>query len=318
MLTLAALTVMATMSIEGDANASIRPIQVAPQVAQTGEPVRLEDIEVTGRPLDQLINGFIDEVAAPARRRGLARWDDRVCIGAANLQRDVAQYIVDRVSTVAEDVGLDVGGPGCSPNVLIVAAADADAMTEGLLTDNRRAFRVGGSGMDRGATAFQAFRASDAPVRWWTVSAPIDTNTGQIATRIPGECRNDCTSPMDMVPTISVLGSRLTTQVVDHILRTVVVLDVDQVADVSAQQLADYVAMIVLAQIDPEADTSGYASVLNVFDAPETAKGLTQWDVAYLEGLYDARRTLRSPQGANREIASSIHRAHARLNDAEE
>ena len=76
--------------------------------------------------------------------------------------------------------------------------------------------------------------------------------------------------------------------------------------------------MVVFAQINPDADTSAYASVLNVFDAPETAEGLTQWDLAYLEGLYQAQRTLRSTRAANREIASSIHRANVRLNEVEQ
>lgn len=288
------------------------------QGAQADDPVRLEDVEVTGRPLNSLILNFIDQVAAPARNRGLARWEGTVCVGAANLRNDVAQYLVDRVSTVAEDLGLEVGRPGCGANVLIVAAADADALTQSLTDQRRRAFRMGGSGMDRGASAFEAFRESDAPVRWWSVSAPVDADTGAIATRIPGHCSNACTSVTDMVPVVSVRGSRLTTEIVDRILRTVVVLDVDQLSNVSAQQLADYIAMVVLAQVDPEADTSAYASVLNVFQAPETADGLTQWDIAYLDGLYDAQRTLRSTRAANHEIASSIERAHQRLNAAEE
>ena len=318
MLTLAALAVMATLSLEADANASIRPVQVAPQVAQTGEPVRLEDIEVTGRPLDTMILNFVDEVAAPARNRGLARWDNRVCVGVANLRNDVGQYIVDRVQTVAQDLGLETGRPGCQPNVMIVAAADADAATEAL-TQRRQRFMMGGSGMDRGETALEEFQTSDEPVRWWTVSMPVDSDTGLRAVRLPGDCRLECDKPITYAPIVSTrFASRLTTQIVNEIIQTVVVVDVDQVANVSTQQLADYVSMVVFAQIDPEADTSAYASVLNVFDAPETAEGLTQWDLAYLEGLYQAQRTLRSTQAANREIASSIHRAHSRLNSAQE
>ncbi len=319
MLTLAVLAVMAALSGEGDVNASIRPVQVAPQAAPIDEPVRLEDIEVTGRPLDALIDTFVNEVAAPAHRRGLARWEGQVCVGTANRSGEAAHYMIDRVSTVADDIGLDVGAPGCSPNVLIVVADDADATTRALSENHRSMFRVGGSGMDRGRTAFEQFQTSDAPVRWWTVSAPVNSETGLIATRLPSECRNACSEVTDMAPGVLVaFASRLTTQIVDRILRTVVVVDVDQVANVSAQQLADYVSMVVFAQIDPQADTRDYASVLNVFDAPETADGLTQWDLAYLEGLYSAERNLRSPRGANNEIAASIQRAHSRLNDAEE
>jgi len=277
-------------------------------------PVQLDDIEVTGRTLDSLIRSFVNEVAAPNDNRGLARWEDRICVGVANLRLEPAQYIVDRVSTVAEDIGLQPGRPGCAPNVIIVATDDPARLAADLARDQQRALRPGGSGMDRGGAALRRFVASEEPVRWWQVSMPVDSETGERATRIPGECRNSCGSALDYAPIIFVDSpSRLNTQIVDNIFRTVIILDVDQVSQISAQQLADYVAMVTLAQIDPEADTSRYASILNVFDAPDTTAGLTDWDKAYLEGLYDAERSRRNLRSGRNEIARSIHRAHSRL-----
>ncbi|WP_428148970.1 hypothetical protein [Brevundimonas sp.] len=318
MLTLAALAVMATLSIEGDANASNRPLQVAPQAAHMGEPVRLEDIEVTGRPLTTLIDTFVAEVAAPAGRRNLARWDREVCVGVVNLQDAPARYITNRVYAVAEDIGLRRGAPGCQPNVVIVASAEPDDLARTVTAELPRAFRPGGPGMDRGGAALERFRRSDDAVRWWTVSMPIDSMTGQRAVRIPGECSGNCSVTGQFAPNIYMLASRVTTQIVDEIVKTVVILDIDKVASVTSQQLVDYVSMIVFAQVDPEADTSAYASVLNVFEAPDAAAGLTQWDRAYLEGLYQAQRTQRGPGAARDEIAASIHRAHTRLSSIEE
>ena len=308
---------------------AIAPMQVptasAPQSGPEQEatndaPIRLDDIEVTGTPLSELIRGFVDEVAAPNRGRGIARWADQICVGVANLRTEPAQYIVDRVSTVAEDIGLTPGKPGCKPTVIIIASDQPSLMARALVNERRRAFQMGGSGMDRGDAALQAFQASEAPVRWWQVSMPVDSETGQRANRIPGECSGACGSPLDYAPVISVFAaSRLGTQIVDDIARTVVILDVDQVSHVSGQQLADYVAMIVLAQIDPEADTSRYASILNVFDAPNAAPpGLTDWDRAYLTGLYGAQRTRRNPNAGRSEIADSIYRAHGDLAEQDE
>ena len=96
-----------------------------------------------------------------------------------------------------------------------------------------------------------------------------------------------------------------------------VILDIDQIGGVSGQQLADYVAMVTLAQIDPEADTSRYASILNVFDAPDSAVGLTEWDQAYLRGLYDAERTRKNLHAGTTEIADSIYQAHQQARAAE-
>ena len=299
------------------------PMQTPPQTpqqppAQEAGPVELEDVEVTGRPLDAMIRSFVDEVAEPNRRRGLARWDDRICIGVANLRAEVAQYIIDRVSTVADDLGVVPGEPGCRPNVIIIASDDADGLARQLVEERRRAFRMGGAGMDRGRSALQAFVESDQPVRWWQLSMPTDSETGGRAVRVPGECTGACMDPQDSAPVINTFAaSRLTTQIVDYIFRTVVILDIDQVTRVSGQQLADYVAMVTLAQIDPEADPSGYASVLNVFDDPGSAEGLTDWDHAYLRGLYDAERNRKNLRAGRTEIADSIHRAHGALREGD-
>ena len=119
-----------------------------------------------------------------------------------------------------------------------------------------------------------------------------------------------------MAPQIAVnAASRLTTQIVDNLTRAIVIIDVDQVSEVSALQLADYVAMVSLAQIDPDADTSSYASILNVFEAPQASDSLTDWDLAYLDGLYAAERNHLGERAGRSEIVDSIRRSHEQLRD---
>jgi hypothetical protein len=113
-------------------------------------------------------------------------------------------------------------------------------------------------------------------------------------------------------------ASRLTTQIVDVTKRSFVIVDVNRINGVNQSQLADYIAMVTLAQVDPDADTSAYATVLNLFHAPDQVEGLTQWDIAYLKGLYDAQRTLQNAGSARVEIASSIVRVHHQLTAAED
>ena len=303
------------------------PPQDPPAQAAPVDPaaVDLGDVEVTGRPLDSMIRSFVNEVAEPNRRRGLARWEGNICVGVANLRAEPAQYIADRVSTIAGDLGLRPGDPGCAPNVIVIASDQPSALAEELTRERRRAFRMGGAGMDRGGDALEDFIASQAPVRWWQLSMPVNSENGARAVRLPGECKASCdsetgvASPNDYAPTINVFAaSRLSTQIVDELFRTVVILDVDQVSGVSTEQLAAYVAMVTLAQIDPEADTSGYATILNLFDDPEATPGLTDWDRAYLAGLYDAERTRKNLRAGRLEIADSIHQAHQDLRAGEE
>lgn len=297
--------------------------------AQTQDPsplpaTDLEDIVVEGRRLQDATEDFVRTVGAPASNRGLARWRNGVCVGVANLQTDTAQYIADRVSTVAQDLGLTIGAPGCNPSILIVATADGDAFTPAFVASRPRLFRVGGAGMDRGAQALKRFETNGRPVRWWTISVPVDENTGAIAVRMPGSVNGDADNGADKNamlygPNIQTqAASRLTTQIVDDAKRAFVIVDVSKTSALSLAQLADYIAMVSLAQIDPDADTSGYATILNVIAAPDQTEGLTNWDKAYLQGLYGATRTLQNRRSSRTEIAASIVRAHHDINAAED
>ena len=280
----------------------------APPVDPMTAPVDLEDVVVEGSRLEDTTERFVREVGAPARSRGLARWRGGVCAGVVNLRSDAAQFIVDRVSDTARDLDLRVGAPGCEPSVLVIATTDAKTFTPQFVASRPRLFRVGGGGMDRGGVALTAFENSDRPVRWWHVSVPVD-DTGRIAVRMPGYCENECRYSVDFAPKIRTTSSRLLAQTEDDLKRVFIIVDVDKIADVSLEQLADYIAMVALAQIDPDADTEGYSTILNLFDAPGDIPGLTQWDKAYLQGLYDAQRTLRNLRSARVEVASSIIRA---------
>lgn len=284
--------------------------------------VELEDVVVTGRSLDTMIRNFVGEVAEPNRGRGLARWDGPVCVGVSNLQADATQYLADRISTVADDFGLEPGSPGCTPNIVVIATEDAEALARTLVSERRRAFRMGGSGMDRGGDALEDFVETDRPVRWWQMAMPVDSETGQRVVRLSGDCTGRlCAGGTDMsamafAPQYNVFAaSRLRNQIVDNLIRAVVIVDVDQVQDLSILQLADYIAMVSLAQIDPDADTSGYASILNVFDDPDGSASLTSWDEAFLGGLYSAERNAAAQIARRGEIVDAIHSEHRRLRD---
>ena len=71
--------------------------------------------------------------------------------------------------------------------------------------------------------------------------------------------------------------------------------------------------MVSLSQIDPDADTSAYASILNVIDDPEVTGSLTNWDLAYLEGLYQSERRDANRRANRTEVTASIRRAHQRI-----
>lgn len=265
--------------------------QVPPPSTRETEPTRLEDVIVDARRLDEAAEAYVDLVAAPARRRGLARWHDGICVGVANLEPALARQLADEVSDVARSLGLRAHEPECNPSVLIIATTDAARFAEEFVAVRPVLFRVGSPGMDRGASSLRAFTTEDRPVRWWHVSMPTNSETGMPAIRMPGEVNGDATGPgavMDYAPITDVDSpSRLSSQYVDVLKRVFIIIDVDRLNGATAEQLGAYVAMVAMAQVDPEADTGQFDTILNLFEDPATAPaGLSGWDRAYLEGLY--------------------------------
>jgi len=298
---------------------------------QTQAPAtQLEDVEVTRRATADMARTFVGRVAAPARGRGLGRWR-RVCPAVANLNRDVAQVIVDRIAMTAADLGIEVQGPGCEADIIVVFTTEAPALTRAMVEAEPRVFRHGGGGIDRGSAALRRFIASERPIRWWTLSVPVDSETGRRAVRARGDPGGapvsariaalfNC-SPADCVaaaaPVVAMnTASRLNTQIVDHIYKSIIVVDVDAVAGLNTTQLGDYLSMIALTQVDPEAETGAFDTILNLFDNPEGVTGLTDWDRSYMEAMYGSP-SIRLSVGAQAGAVAAIMNRDARISPRE-
>lgn len=275
---------------------------------------RLEDIIVYGRPLTEATSDFVARVAAPTRDRGAATWDRTVCVGVGNLEAQAAQSVIDRIATVAQDLGLEPGRPDCQPSVFIVFASDADAFARGVVEAKGPRFRIGVSGADLGTAALQAFQSSDRPVRWWQASIPVNADTGVPTERLPGQtpfsAPRYARTPSDFGPNV-LLGSAslLRSMVRDDLAQVIIIVDAAQVQGVAWGALSDYLAMIALAQVDPEVDPGPYDSILALFSLEgEAPAGLTDWDLAYLRGLYEAEQTASNDQARLTAVASRMAR----------
>lgn len=284
--------------------------------------VRVPDVSVTGRPTVDQVRDFVGQIAAPPQHRGLARWEMPVCPGTVNLDREAAQPILDRIALAAMDIDLEIGEPGCDPNLVFIFTTDGAGLANAMVEMDRSLFYIGIGGLNRGPAALRRFQASDAPVRWWPMSIPVNSETGERAVRIPGEnpsralpndvarsvgCGNpdDCPLGAPIIQTTS--ASRLSSIVSDALYKTIVIIDVDRIGDVDAVRLGDYLAFVSLAQISPEADTVDFDTVLNLFDGGGV-DGMTDWDRSYLQALYNARSGRRSPSAQAAELANIMVR----------
>lgn len=278
------------------------PPAAASAPAQQGDPAELGEVLVVSPVARDLASNFVERIGAPASSRRLARWHEAVCVSVANLPAAPAQYLVDRVSGLAEDLGLGAGEPGCTANVVIILTTDAPAVAEALVKEHRNAFDPGGSGMTLSNAALENFKTAERAVRWWHVSIPTDSETGQRAVRLPGE---------DAPVTNVSRASRLRSDIRDDLNKAIIIVDVDKIGAATFPQLADYVAMVALAQIDAGASTSGLPTVLNLFEDPQGTPGLTDWDLAYLTALYNAEPNRSTAQGQAGDIAGLMLQARA-------
>lgn len=295
-------------------------------VRQQEQASSLPDVSVTGRTPEEAVREFVGRVAAPPRGRGIARWDGAVCPGVVNLDRAAAEVVLDRIGDTARSLDLRVGRPGCNANLVVIFTTDGAGLARAMVEEDRRVFDPGIGGIARDTVALDEFQTSDAPVRWWSLSMPFDSATGQRAVRVPGDmtlltglpentrraldCSADC--PVLYAPAINITGaSRLRTRIEDALYKTIVIVDVDQIGDVDAGQLGDYLAFIGLAQIAGEADTTEFDSVLNLFSGGGQ-NGLTAWDRAYLEAVYGTHSGLSSSAGRIREVADLMLRTQTR------
>lgn len=274
--------------------------------SQTSQPqppeaqADLGEIDVVGRSLDSRVKSFIEQVAAPPEGVGLARWHTDVCIGVANLTQPYAQFILDRVSELALGLGLDTGEPGCKANVMIIFANDASDIARRIVSEDPEGFRPARQHTDLGQDALDRFQNSEAPVRWWHVSLPVSVDTGDLAIALDSD---------DGPPAITVRGSgRLRSGVRNDLARVIIIVDMTRLGDTKFSALADYVALVSMAQISPDAEISSKSSILSLFDPKASQESITDWDMNYLLSLYGAPGDRPNPAYQAREIGRAMVR----------
>lgn len=208
------------------------------------------------------------------------RWRTQVCAGVTGLGGDNAQYVVDRVSARAEELGVRVGPSGCTANLLIVFTADPNGQAQAIARERTDpASLTGRSGGTSGLEAFGAFLNSTQPVRWWRVTRTI-TENGEMADR---------SLRLGEAPRVNVPErGRLASATHDTFSHVIVVVDLNQVNGLRLGALADYIAMVALSPVE-EGDRQE-ASILNLFAdrsaGRSPAEALTGGDQEYLRNLY--------------------------------
>lgn len=245
-----------------------------------------DTVVVTGRR-GSVLRSYLDQVARPETGRQLARWNAPLCVKYDGLDKKFAAFIQARIATIASDVGLKLAGPNCPTAILVKLTDQADALARAMVNRTRPPV---GSLTSGNLLPKRVIKAIEAPqtVRWLTASATVNSEGIPI---------ND---GVNQIWSASLIASPTR----EDIHSKIIIIDALRLANVSLNQLADYIAFVTLASPDVSADFSGTDSIMALFaDTGSKSAKLTQQDRAFLEALYRApanrpasvqRRTIRA------------------------
>jgi hypothetical protein len=301
---------------------AMQAVLLVPAFAQTAT-----DEEVIVRPPaasnQEEVRSYVQALTSPTRTRSpMPRWYGPLCVGVVGMQAAQAQVFNDRIGEVAEAVRLQVQGSGCRPNVLIHFARDADAVARGIADQTNLVSANNSTGNSQGEDALRDFVQTQDAVRWWHVSRTatdgvtfgrdsqqngeqertrVQEFTGEAGSSTQAQEQEEQTGEQFSSGTRVRDVSRLRGGVMEMMDYVIIVIDANRTSHTTVGALADYVAMVTLAQINPQAETAGAPTILNLFEgAAETQTALTSWDLAYLRGLYassDTPRNTRQQEG---------------------
>jgi hypothetical protein len=249
--------------------------------------------------------------------RGLARWQEAVCPLVTGLPKDMAEYVLLRVSEIARAAGAPLAGEKCRrPNLFIIVTKQPEAYLRDL--EKRHHSEMFGAAAP---ILIHEFITTPRPVRSWydTVEMTPEglpllqmsfsgiTNFLVIekdgGIQILPVASND---PQSTLTNSWSQASHLVLNVVWAMKRVYVVVDPTRFKGVKLGQLADYVAMAGLAQIKLDPKVAGDPTILTLFDAdPQAASaGLTEWDQAFLKSFYasEQKSVLERSQIAHRMV----------------
>lgn len=264
------------------------------------------DIVITGVRPEQT-QAFVQQLAAISPMADqLPRWDSTVCTSVAGMPARQAQFLADRIAQRAAAVGLQPGGPGCVANVAIFVTGESDTFARRLFEQDRSLFAYYQSdGISTlGQQALEDFLSTPRAVRWWHVSETFGADGLALSgdTSIGG---------LENAPAVRSYGSRLSGNTREDLMQAIVIIDARRVQGAQLAALADYVALVALAQINPHAQTAEYPTILNLFNGVQVnASGpteLTQWDQAFLDALYKSTRNASNQRAQQNEIARRMN-----------
>lgn len=268
--------------------AVIATIHCGPVPAQTDTKTQPSvTIQAPRGTVDDRVHSFVQGITRDARFYGesVPRWRAPLCFLVAGLPRAQGEFVVGRLSQVASAAGARLAPQGCRPNLHVVFTRQPDRLVNEWYARDRRFFA------DSSPTEIERFlhpSQQPQPVRAWYNAELVKTGGVPLSTH--GSACDGANSNVAISCLYST--SRLTWSELLDLSSVVVVVDTERANGFELGPVADYIAMVGLADINLEADVGDTPTILQLFSASDKNRppGLSTWDQAFLHALYHSEQ----------------------------
>ncbi|MGH8289709.1 MAG: hypothetical protein ACREV7_11885 [Steroidobacteraceae bacterium] len=285
----------------GSQSATPQAAPTAPQQPEDNAGLPKVTIQASKELRSQVHNFIAAVVAPPPPHESLLRWNKPICPLVVGLPRSWGELILARISQTARDAHAELAGSHCQPNLFVVVSPQPDQVLKQWMAQDPRVDTRNGLG------PLKRFLHATQPIRTWynpehgcaggvtsPGSAALNSAIGlpdaglgkHVGAGNPGG---------SMGP--SYCGNTIDTHLsygdVRSISYAIVVADTNQLTQkhVKLGQLAAYVSLVGLADIQSGTDGGGAPTILRLFHDPNAPQGLTPWDRALLYFLYNTSQS---------------------------
>lgn len=262
--------------------------------AALAQPTERVTVTGTKEPPGLAAEHFVQRFTAISSLTGkTARWEDGICPVTVGLGARYAAFITARVRDVAREAGVPVDAhPGCKANIEIVFTTTPQKLADGI-AKNHRVYLGYASNSDQRAT----LATIRHPIQAWYTTATKDVD-GDVDVDSPGTMSTEpitnmlrAAIPKAQAGVRRVTGGRLQDGLHSILYHVIIVAEPAKLARYEVGTLADYIAMLALAQIASLDTCQPLGSIINLLakDCANVPAGLTAGDQGYLRGLYSMR-----------------------------
>ena len=276
--TLLPAAIALTLAAEGAAQP--QPVPAEP----VANPIVVRGERLSRAAVEERAAGFIRATGVASGETPAARWVDPVCPAVTGLLESAERFAVARIRRIAEAAGVPVAPEPCVRNIVVSFTPDGAGLARAISRrEPRRTAELPRAARDEILTGA-------APIRWLYTTELRGRDGRQQTMGTGGEAQpmgsdsgaGSAAASGGLMQFDSSIVSTLSQRVITS---AIVIVDQDEVMGRRLDSLADYAALVALAEIRaPDASPAG--SILGMFAAPEPAPSLTAQDTAFLRALY--------------------------------